>query len=301
MFRAFRGSAVIALSCVMATAALTACDETSETSGSPSNPATTGKAENALVSGTQKIKIEGRSVNVSCTGPSNAEGPVIVLMAGLGDPLDKLAGIQKTLGRQNRVCSYDRLGEGASDKPAGPQTFADSGKILTGVLARTAGDRPVVLAGHSLGGAIAARYAPDHKDKVKGLVLMDATSPTAVADTTALIPESATGPAAQVRGQIVATSQGQNPEQLAVTDGEVRSAGDIPVEVIQHGKPYLAGIPEYGPGLEKLWSQGQRKWLAVSGDSRLSTAAESGHHIYLDQPEVAVQAVQRVTAQAAGQ
>ncbi|MEK8145115.1 alpha/beta fold hydrolase [Streptomyces sp. M10(2022)] len=36
----------------------------------------------------------------------------------------------------------------------------DSGKILTSVLDRLAGDRPVVLAGHSLGGYIAARYAP---------------------------------------------------------------------------------------------------------------------------------------------
>ncbi|WP_234438088.1 alpha/beta fold hydrolase, partial [Streptomyces sp. NRRL F-6677] len=82
--------------------------------------------------------------------------------------------------------------------------MADTGRILTGVINRVAGDSPVVLAGHSLGGLIAARYAPDHRDKVKGLVLMDATSSTTSADVTRVIPESATGDAGDLRAQTVA-------------------------------------------------------------------------------------------------
>lgn len=76
--------------------------------------------------------------------------------------------------------------------------------------------------------------APGHQDKVKGLVLLDATSPTQVADLNAEVPASATGPAAEVRDQTLAIFQGQNPEQLVVHDGKVESAGDIPVEVIGH-------------------------------------------------------------------
>ncbi|MGI5490466.1 alpha/beta fold hydrolase [Microtetraspora malaysiensis] len=142
----------------------------------------------------------------------------------------------------SRVCSYDRLGAGGSDQPDGPQSFSSTGKILTGVLDRVAGDGPVVLAGHSLGGLIAARYAPDHQDRVKGLVLMDATPPTMVDDIKKAIPESATGPAAELRAQNIAIFKGENPEKLVMTDGEVRSAGNIPVEVIQHGKQYLAAV-----------------------------------------------------------
>jgi pimeloyl-ACP methyl ester carboxylesterase len=144
---------------------------------------------------------------------------------------------------------------------------------------------------------IAARYAPDHKDKVKGLVLMDATPPTTVADTMRFLPETATGPAAELRVQSIAVYSGENPERLVVTDGEVRSAGDIPVEVIQHGQQYLAAVPDYGPALEQAWSAGQRKWLGLSSRSKLSTATNSGHYIYVDQPDLAVQAVQRVIAQ----
>ncbi|MBF8186242.1 alpha/beta hydrolase, partial [Nonomuraea sp. K274] len=52
---------------------------------------------------------------------------------------------------------------------------------------------------------------------------------------------------------------------------------------------------------EQAWSAGQREWLALSGRSKLTTATNSEHYIYLDQPDVAVQAIERVTAQATRQ
>ncbi|MFF4622272.1 alpha/beta fold hydrolase [Nonomuraea jabiensis] len=298
MLRRFKSAVVAALCGTVVGAGVAGCDSDSMADWDPLAP-TTRKAEAEPISGTKKITVAGRSVNVSCSGEPVKGKPVIMLMHGGGDGLDKLAALQKTLSEKNRVCSYDRLGAGASDQPDGPQSFSSTGKVLTGVLDRVAGDGPVVLAGHSLGGLIAARYVPDHQDRVKGLVLMDATPPTMAADITKAIPESATGPGAELRAQNLAMFQGQNPEKLVITDGKVRSAGNIPVEVIQHGKRYLAAIPTYGPRLEQAWSAGQRKWLAVSGGSKLSTATDSGHYIYVDQPDVAVQAIQRVTSQAA--
>lgn len=304
MIRNRRASAVVALCCTVVGVGLVGCEEGSSADSKPSASSTSGGGKEeadaeGLFTGTKKIKIDGRSVNVSCSGESADGRPVVVLLHGGGDGLDKLAGLQKTLSAKDRVCSYDRLGAGASDQPEGPQSLDSTGKVLTGVIDQAAGDAPIVLAGHSLGGLIAARYAPDHQDKVKGLVLMDATSPTQTADLNAGIPESATGAAVDLREQTLAVLRGEGPEKLVVPDGDVRSAGDIPVEVIQHGKQYLAAVPEYGPGLEKAWSEGQRKWLAISGGSKLSTAKNSEHYIYVDEPEVAAQAIQRVTAQAA--
>ncbi|TDC48836.1 alpha/beta fold hydrolase [Actinomadura sp. KC345] len=298
MFRNLKAAAVAALCCSLLGAGLTGCDEEAVDSWDPfasSSP----KNEVTLVSGTKKLDVGGTSVNVSCSDGGEKGKPVVVLMHGGGHDLTKLAAFQKTLGKEHRVCSYDRLGAGASAKPSGPQSFASTGKILTGVLDQVAGDAPVVLAGHSLGGLIAARYAPDHVDRVKGLVLMDATPPTMAADIAKTIPESAKGPAAQVRAQNLAVFQGQNPEKLVIKDGEVRSAGSIPVEVIKHGKPYLGAIPQYGQSLEQVWSAGQRKWLALSSDSQLSTAEKSGHDIYIDQPDAAVKAIKRVASEAA--
>ncbi|MEV1168561.1 alpha/beta hydrolase [Nonomuraea sp. NPDC049784] len=296
MLRKIKTSVAAALCCTALGAGVAGCDGDAMENWDPLAPATR-TADAAPISGTEKIKVAGRSVNVSCSGDPAKGQPVIILMHGAGDGLDKLAALQKTLSKQHRVCSYDRLGAGASDQPDGPQDLSSTGKILTGVLDRIAGDGPVVLAGHSLGGLIAARYAPDHRDRVKGLVLMDATPSTMVADISRTIPASAKGPAAEVRAQNLAIFQGQNPEKLVITDGKVRSAGNIPVEVIQHGKQYLAAIPTYGPRLEQAWSAGQRKWLGLSRRSKLSTAKNSGHYIYLDQPEIAVQAIQRVASQ----
>ncbi|WAL68611.1 alpha/beta hydrolase [Amycolatopsis cynarae] len=301
MFRNVKATAFVALFCAVGGPVLAGCDEDSDSDAGASTPSTVASAHNSdpdPISGTVKITVDGRSVNVSCSGAAAGDRPVVVLLPGLGDGLDKMADFQKTLSEKGRVCSYDRLGEGASDQPNGPQTFDSTGKILTGVLDRVAGHHPVVLAGHSLGGLIAARYAPAHRDRVAGLVLMDATPSTIIADTKTVIPESATGPAADVRAQSVAVYGGDNPEKLAFQDGKVDSAGDIPVEVIQHGQPYLAALPEYGPALENAWSEGQRKWLELSSRSKPSTAANSGHYIYVDQPDIAVQAIQRVTAEA---
>ncbi|MFE6768497.1 alpha/beta fold hydrolase [Streptomyces griseus] len=248
--------------------------------------------------GTKKIRIDGRSVNVSCTGDASGSGPLVLLMAGGGDGLETMAPLGKAVSEKSRVCSYDRLGEGASDKPDGPQSIDDSSAILTSVLDRLAGDRPVVLAGHSLGGHLAARYAPAHPDRIKGLVLLDATVPTLTADISRTIPASATGMPAQLRDQAIAVNKGENPEQLAIPDGEVRPAGDIPVEILQHASQY-AEVPEYGPALERMWSAGQEKWRLLSGNSKLSTAPGSGHYIHVDRPDLATEAIRRVTAEAA--
>ena len=104
-----------------------------------------------------------------------------------------------------------------------------------------------------------------------------------------------------MRAQNLAIFQGENPENITIeSDPEVRSAGDIPVEVVQHGVRYLGEIAEYGDDLERVWTEGQEKWLEISTAGRLSVAEESGHYIHVDQPEVALDAIRTVTDQAAG-
>ncbi|MGP4109765.1 alpha/beta fold hydrolase [Streptomyces sp. 4N509B] len=294
--------AAIALCCAVAGVGLAGCDEPEADAGSGSpTPTPTREADEELLTGTATITVGGHSVRVSCSGSPAGDRPVVVLLHGGGHDLSTMADLQRTLSADGRVCSYDRLGAGESDQPPGRQDYDAVGETLTGVLDQLVGDAPVVLAGHSMGGLIAARYAPDHQDRVRGLVLMDATSPTAVADLTSRIPESATGTAGDLRAETLAVYGGENPERLVFTDGEVRSAGDIPAEVIRHGREYFPDIvPEYGQGLEEDWAAGQEKWLAISTNSEPSTAENSGHDIYLDEPEVAVAAVERVVTGAAG-
>ncbi len=298
----FGTSAAIALCCAVAGVGLVGCEDAEgDTDAESSATASAPETEEEQPAGTEQITAGEHSVNVSCSGDLVEGRPVVVLLHGGGNDLTTMAGFQEALSTEGRVCSYDRLGAGASDQPDGPQDYGSVGETLTAVLDEVAGGQPVVLAGHSMGGLIAARYAPDHTDRVAGLVLLDATSPTAIADLTARIPESATGPMGDLRAQTLAIYGGQNPEQLVFADGEVRSVGDMPVQVIRHGRQYLAAMdPEYGPGLEEDWTKGQQDWATMSVNSELSTAENSGHDIHLDEPEVAVEAIETVMAQAAG-
>ncbi|RFU86960.1 alpha/beta fold hydrolase [Streptomyces triticagri] len=307
MIRRVRETAVVALCCAAAGAGLVGCeDEPKADKASEAKPTASRsaggdeqQADEAAAFTAKKIKVEGHTVNVSCSGKQADGKPVVMLLHGGGDDVKKLSGLQKELSTEDRVCSYDRLGAGASDKPDGLQTVEDAGKILTGVLDQVAGDAPVVLAGHSIGGLFAGRYAPDHQDRIKGLVLLDATSPTQAADLKRTIPADADEQSAQLRDKTLMVLQGKGPEKLVTPDGPVRSAGDIPVEVIQHGKQYLGAIPKYGKSLEDDWTLGEHEWLKLSADSKLSVARKSEHYIYVDEPAVAVAAIQRVVAGAA--
>ncbi|WP_432185218.1 alpha/beta fold hydrolase [Streptomyces tendae] len=295
MFRTFaKAIAAIAVVCAVAGAGLVLNEEYGK---DDSDAKDTAASAGASFTGTKKIDVDGHTVNVSCSGHSDADQPLVVLMTGGGEGLGNMAALQKSLSKTDRVCSYDRLGEGESDKPAKGelQTMNDAGVLLTKLLDHLAGDRPVVLAGHSLGGYIAARYTPDHTDRVKGLVLLDATVPHLTRDMKRTIPADATGASAQARDGAIGGNAGQNPEQFVIADGPVHSAGDIPVEILKHESQYSV-VPEYEAALEKMWADGQQEWLKLSTDSKVTTAKGSSHYIHTDRPDLALKAVQSVTA-----
>lgn len=301
MFRTLaKATAAIAVVCTVAGAGLVLDEEYAKATNRTASEAA---SKGATFTGTKRLRVDGHTVNVSCSGKADgADQPLVMLMAGGGEGLDNMAPLQKSVSKTSRVCSYDRLGEGASDKPAPgtPQTMGDTGRLLTEVLDRLAGDRPVVLAGHSLGGYIAARYAPHHTDRVKGLVLLDATIPHLTRDMNRTIPADATGIPAQVRAGALAVNEGRNPEQFVIADGRVRSAGRIPVEILKHESQY-AEVPQYGPALERMWAEGQHEWRALSTRSRLTTAKGTGHYIHTDRPDLALKAIEKVTHRAAHQ
>jgi len=236
-----------------------------------------------------RITVHGQHVAISCTGHSAPGTPTVVLLAGMPDPLTIFGSLQTQLSERYRVCAYDRLGEGASESPARAQTLRDSAQILHGVVRQLGihGRDDVVLVGHSLGGLVAAEYAHRFRNDVHALVLLDATPPSVVQGVLNLIPADETGIAAEVRGGMSALVSGNNPERL-VYDGQPVGSLDVPVTVVEHGLPIFSAVPDYGADLQRLWSAGQRQWLASASDGQLVTAQESGHYIYLDQPQLTV-------------
>jgi pimeloyl-ACP methyl ester carboxylesterase len=71
-----------------------------------------------------------------------------------------------------RTIAFDRPGYGFSDWPAGESlTLELNVRLLDGALRRLGVERPI-LVGHSLGGAVALRYAVEHPDRLKALTLI---------------------------------------------------------------------------------------------------------------------------------
>ncbi|WP_282695425.1 alpha/beta fold hydrolase [Streptomyces sp. CC208A] len=101
------------------------------------------------------------------------EGPPLVLLHGAGEFAATWMRVMPDLMETHRVIAPDLPGHGASGPGEGPLKADRVLSWLGELIERTCASRPV-LAGHLLGGAIAARFACDHGDRLARLVLVDA-------------------------------------------------------------------------------------------------------------------------------
>lgn len=115
----------------------------------------------------------GLSVHYRDEGPRGA--PVVMLLHGSNADLHTWDAWTANLARDYRVIRFDQIGHGLTGAdPAGdyaPQTFADD----VGRMADKLGVRRFVLAGNSMGGGIALRFALAHPERLDGLVLIDSS------------------------------------------------------------------------------------------------------------------------------
>jgi pimeloyl-ACP methyl ester carboxylesterase len=102
---------------------------------------------------------------------SGAGSPTLVLINGVGDPLEGWANqTADFLAAGLRVVSFDNRGVGRSSQPPGPYTSAQMATDLHAVVT-AAGLDAFHLAGVSMGGVIAQEYALAHPANLRSLVL----------------------------------------------------------------------------------------------------------------------------------
>jgi len=100
------------------------------------------------------------------------DGPGLVLAHGFGGSARNFSPQARALRDRHRVVRYDARGHARSEAPEDPaaytpETFVgDCARILDG-----AGVRDAVVGGLSMGAGTALRFALDHPDRVRGLVL----------------------------------------------------------------------------------------------------------------------------------
>ncbi len=101
------------------------------------------------------------------------EEPAVVLMHGFPDNLHLYDRLVPCLSPPRRVITFDFLGWGASDKPAGyPYTTSNQGGDLDAVISQLRLQQMILVA-HDASGPPAIDWALDRSEQVAGLVLLN--------------------------------------------------------------------------------------------------------------------------------
>lgn len=273
------------------------------------------------------VDIGGRRLHLACLG--SGSGPTVVIEQGAGSPSITWWPVQARIANFARVCTYDRAGYLWSDPAPRGRSLADRVADLRTLLERAEIPPPYVLVSHSFGGFLARAYARAHPQEVAGMVLVDTPHESTVLQRSflgylrqgarmqslvagaarlglvrllgrhvpmLLLPDSAAGYALCARPQHAQLLADDLRSLLADAEklGALGSLGDRPLIVLTHGIPF----PGSAADAEKGWQEGQRKLAELSRQSELIVAARSNHMIYLDEPEVVVEAIRRVHAAA---
>jgi pimeloyl-ACP methyl ester carboxylesterase len=121
---------------------------------------------------------------------SGGEGAVVVLLHGAGDHAGTWALVAPALAESYRVLVPDLPGHGDSAPAAGPLSFSQIVDGLAALLDEEAPGRRVALVGNSMGGWAALLYAIRHPERVRHLVLENATALRGEGSPLELVPTS---------------------------------------------------------------------------------------------------------------
>jgi 3-oxoadipate enol-lactonase len=118
-----------------------------------------------------RVEAGGIHLNYELTG----DGTPLVLTHGLGNDLRFWDDVEKPLAEHHRLLRWDVRGFGASDKPPGPYGTQLLAADLAALLDALGLER-VHLAGLSMGGVVAQRFALDFGHRVRSLILISTSS-----------------------------------------------------------------------------------------------------------------------------
>ncbi len=253
------------------------------------------------------VNVGGYRVHLYCIG---AGGPTVII-TGAGYSFDWSL-VQPEVAKFTRVCAYDHSGTAWSDSGPKDTCSLRVGEIHSALRhAHVLG--PYVLVGHSLGALVSRLYAAKYADDVAGMVIVDhATQPVPIGMTGPQgVPPSARGlpPSAGIRPDPgtgfrklpehdyqlhlwadaqprIAQVMERNLEMVSECSAEVKTATQN--EGVPLGdRPLVAASQS---ATERLHMQ----LLALSLDSKLVVAANSGHLVMVDRADVVTEAIREV-------
>ena len=243
------------------------------------------------------VQVHGARLHLHCDG----SGPTtVVLIAGFGGGRDSWTAVEPAVVQTTRVCSYERFGNGTSDAPPAPQTFATEADDLHTLLQSAGEPGPYVIVGHSFGGPEAVTFASMFPTDVRGLLLVDA-SPTEWNTAICAVPDDGSD-TAHVFIDLCAqqSSPANNGERLDAPTAfaevaAISSLGAVPMIVVTADHHSYAGLAASEEArLDDVWSAGQSHWRSLAPSAQLIAVDHTSHNIQLDRPDVVLDTIKEL-------
>jgi pimeloyl-ACP methyl ester carboxylesterase len=230
---------------------------------------------------------------LNCTGKGS--GSTVILEAGTGDTSEVWTAVQKGVREFARVCSYDRLGLGKSDKLVAPHTADEIVGDIHSLLQAVPIPPPYIMVGHSIGGIYVRKFAALYPAEVLGIVLLDSAHEEQFSRVSALSPEWA---------QRIASKfpvDDQRAHGFLLPNQRLVWRFDKPLVVIEHGEiPSSAASDPMAKQSETVFHVLQKDLANRSKYGQLREARQRGHYIQRDQPDLVVQAIKDVMSDSTG-
>ncbi len=129
------------------------------------------------------VEVANRKVHVHCVDPADGQVPkaMIWFESGSGVFSPYWFELQRRFATESsvRTCTYDRAGMGWSEVYPDHHNVIREGKEAYEILSQVDSDSPLILVGHSYGGATIRITAQEAGDRVKGMIYLDAATVSA--------------------------------------------------------------------------------------------------------------------------
>ena len=271
---------------------LAACGASVSPSAGPGGSGGTGAPATSAAASSLDGRIDiggGRHLDISCRGSGS---PVVVLDAGLGNEMDVWSAVTMRVAEFTTVCAYNRAGLGTSDLRPPPHGAASAVDDLHALLGAAGLPAPYVLVGASFGGLDAQLYARRYPSDTAGVVLVDAIAPEWDRKLEARLPPALVAERRAIPNGEDLTNEDIRASELGLLDAPPFPT--VPLVVLRHGHPFEMGPDWPTAEVESLWTSLQEGLAAMSPQSALLLAADSGHRIHQDQPDLVADAIHAV-------
>jgi pimeloyl-ACP methyl ester carboxylesterase len=228
--------------------------------------------------------------------------PTLVLVAGLGNPLDSWTQIWPSAAQFSTVVAYSRAGLGRSEEGSQDHTARGAVAELHSLLTKLQLKPPYVLVGASYGGILVRLYTSLYPAEVGGLVIIEGSHEQQVQRWGKL--DGSYPPAFRAFFESrLKTVKGAEAAEIRETL-RIQAAGavegmaplpDIPIGVLTSMKvnPSPQYVNETAQGHE-AWRAMHEEWFRRSHDGLHIVTTRSGHHIQDEEPQLVIEAIRFV-------